>query len=186
MMPTLGGSLSDNYSWHWCFLINGLVGLLAMVLISVILHEPQTAIEERRQLKQQGLHFDLIGFLLVATFLDALAERSRHPLVMMFVVGRLSAKVQPRYLIIAGALIIALSMYDMTNTYGDLGFWFFARSRMLLGVGLPLIFVSITAASYDGILPEKTDPMSMSSTPPAAKTQSVNLTQSVNVIKRCA
>ena len=105
---------------------------------------------------------------------------------MMFVVGRLSAKVQPRYLIIAGALIIALSMYDMTNTYGDLGFWFFARSRMLLGVGLPLIFVSITAASYDGILPEKTDPMSMSSTPPAAKTQSVNLTQSVNVIKRCA
>jgi MFS transporter, DHA2 family, multidrug resistance protein len=48
-------------------------------------------------------------------------------------------------------------MYDMTNTYGDLGFWFFARSRMLLGVGLPLIFVSITAASYDGILPDKTD-----------------------------
>jgi MFS transporter, DHA2 family, multidrug resistance protein len=28
---------------------------------------------------------------------------------------------------------------------------------MLLGVGLPLIFVSITAASYDGILPDKTD-----------------------------
>jgi MFS transporter, DHA2 family, multidrug resistance protein len=78
-------------------------------------------------------------------------------LVMMFVVGRLSAKVQPKYLIIAGALIFALSMYDMTNTYGDLGFWFFARSRMLLSVGLPLIFVSITAASYDGILPDKTD-----------------------------
>jgi DHA2 family multidrug resistance protein len=78
-------------------------------------------------------------------------------LVMMFVVGRLSAKVQPKYLIIAGALIIALSMYDMTNTYGDLGFWFFARSRMLLGVGLPLIFVSITAASYDGIFTDKTD-----------------------------
>jgi DHA2 family multidrug resistance protein len=48
-------------------------------------------------------------------------------------------------------------MYDLTNVYGDLGFWFFARSRMLLGVGLPLIFLSITAASYDGIPPEKTD-----------------------------
>src|SRR5579884_2197457 len=24
--PTLGGWLSDNYSWHWCFLINGPVG----------------------------------------------------------------------------------------------------------------------------------------------------------------
>jgi MFS family permease len=24
--PTLGGWLSDNVSWHWCFLINGPVG----------------------------------------------------------------------------------------------------------------------------------------------------------------
>src|SRR4029079_12182476 len=30
-------------------------------------------------------------------------------------------------------------------------------SRMLLGVGLPLIFISITTASYDGIPPGKTD-----------------------------
>ena len=48
-------------------------------------------------------------------------------------------------------------MYELTNVYGDLGFWFFARSRMLLGVGLPLIFIPITAASYDGIPPDKTD-----------------------------
>jgi DHA2 family multidrug resistance protein len=65
--------------------------------------------------------------------------------------------VQPKYLIIAGALAIAISMYDLTNTYGDLDFWFFARSRMLIGVGLPLIFISIMAASYDGIPPDKTD-----------------------------
>ena len=78
-------------------------------------------------------------------------------MVMMFVVGRLAAKVQPKYLIVAGAVLIALSMYDMTNVYGDLGFWFMARSRMLLGVGLPLIFVPIMAASYDGIPPSKTD-----------------------------
>jgi MFS transporter, DHA2 family, multidrug resistance protein len=48
-------------------------------------------------------------------------------------------------------------MYGLTNTYGDLDFWFFAQSRMLLGLGLPLIFLSITAASYDGIPPDKTD-----------------------------
>ena len=78
-------------------------------------------------------------------------------MAMMFVVGRLSGKVQPKYLIAVGAAIIALSMYDLTNVYGDLGFWFFARSRMLLGVGLPLIFIPIMAASYDGIPPDKTD-----------------------------
>jgi MFS transporter, DHA2 family, multidrug resistance protein len=78
-------------------------------------------------------------------------------MVMMFVVGPLTAKVQPRYLIIAGAVITALSMFDLTNVYGDLGFWFFALSRMVLGVGLPLVFLPIMTASYDGIPPGKTD-----------------------------
>jgi MFS transporter, DHA2 family, multidrug resistance protein len=78
-------------------------------------------------------------------------------MLMMFVVGRLSGKIQPKYLIVAGAIFCALSMYDLTNTYGDLGFWFFARSRMVLGIGLPLVFLPIMAASYDGVPPAKTD-----------------------------
>jgi DHA2 family multidrug resistance protein len=76
---------------------------------------------------------------------------------MMFIAGRLLGKVQPKYLIITGALIVALAMYELTNVYGDLGFWFFAHSRMLLGAGLPLIFLSITNASYNGIARDKTD-----------------------------
>jgi DHA2 family multidrug resistance protein len=248
--PTLGGWLSDNVSWQWCFLINGPVGVMAMALIAVILKESTTARAEARR-QQQGQGFDVIGFMLVATFLGALEvvlDRGleddwfsspfivtfavisalafvlmipwgltrKNPIidlrmvatrqfgacflvmlatgaillattqflpqlvqqdfgytatwaglvlspggvvtmVMMFVVGRLAAKVQPKYLIIAGAVLIALSMYGMTNVYGDLGFWFMARSRMLLGVGLPLVFVPIMAASYDGIPPSKTD-----------------------------
>jgi MFS transporter, DHA2 family, multidrug resistance protein len=70
--PTLGGWLSDNYSWHWCFLINGPVGIVAMGLIALLLRESPAAIAERRQFKQQGIRFDLVGFLLVATFLGAL------------------------------------------------------------------------------------------------------------------
>jgi DHA2 family multidrug resistance protein len=78
-------------------------------------------------------------------------------MAMMFVVGRASAKVQPKYLIALGAVIIAVSMYQLTNVYGDLGFWFLAKSRMLQGIGLPLIFIPITAASYDGLSAGKTD-----------------------------
>jgi DHA2 family multidrug resistance protein len=78
-------------------------------------------------------------------------------MLMMFVVGRLSTNVQPKYLIVAGAILTALSMYELTSTYGELGFWFFARTRMVLGVGLPLIFLPIIAASYDGVPSEKTD-----------------------------
>ena len=70
--PTLGGWLSDNLSWHWCFLINGPVGLAAIALIALILRESEAAVEERRRLQQQGGGFDLVGFVLVATFLGAL------------------------------------------------------------------------------------------------------------------
>src|SRR5499427_4735173 len=65
--PTLGGWLSDNWSWQWDFLINVPVGVLAMVLIAVLLREPQ-----RQQSQRQRQGFDVIGFVLVATFLGAL------------------------------------------------------------------------------------------------------------------
>jgi hypothetical protein len=38
-----------------------------------------------------------------------------------------------QYLIIAGAVLIGISMYGMTNVYGDLGFWFMARNVKLGG-----------------------------------------------------
>jgi Major Facilitator Superfamily len=76
---------------------------------------------------------------------------------MMPLVGQLTGKVQPRYLIAAGAAICAVAMYDMTKVNGDLGFWFFATSRIYIGLGLPLVFLPIIAASYDGVAPGKTD-----------------------------
>src|ERR1700738_2503785 len=69
--PTLGGWLSDNISWQWCFLINVPVGVLAMPLIALVLREPASARAAARA-KQQGVRFDVVGFMLVATFLGAL------------------------------------------------------------------------------------------------------------------
>ena len=45
--PTLGGWLSDNVSWEWCFLINVPVGLFAMAAIALVLPKPKTARAER-------------------------------------------------------------------------------------------------------------------------------------------
>jgi DHA2 family multidrug resistance protein len=248
--PTLGGWLSDNVSWHWCFLINGPVGLTTLALIAMVVRESETAVAEQRKSRQQRNRFDLVGFVLVATFLGSLEvmldrgleddwfgssfittvaivcavafvlmipwEATRRDptidvrmvatrqfgacflvmmatgalllattqflpemvqedlgynatmagvmvspggvvaMVMMFVAGRLVGKIQPKYLIAAGAVVIALSMYALTNTYGDIGFWFMARSRMLFAAGIPLMFIPVTAASYDGIPPDKT------------------------------
>jgi DHA2 family multidrug resistance protein len=77
-------------------------------------------------------------------------------MVMMVVVGRLGF-VQPKYLITIGALIAGYAMIDLLRMSPDADFWFFAWSRIYLGIGLPLIFIPITTASYDGIPPNKTD-----------------------------
>ena len=248
--PTLGGWLSDNVSWHWCFLINGPVGVIMLALIAAVVRESKTAVEERRKWRQQKDGFDVVGFVLVATFLGALEimldrgleddwfgssfittvaifcalafllmipweATRRNPtidvrmvatrqfgacflvmlatgalllattqflpllvqedfgytatwagvliapggvvaMVMSFVGGRLVGKIQPRYLIAAGAVVVAVSMYTLTNVYGDLGFWFMARSRMLFAAGIVLMFTPINVASYDGIPPDKT------------------------------
>jgi DHA2 family multidrug resistance protein len=65
--PTLGGWIADNWSWQWCFLIKSPVGVLAMALIAMLLREPK-----RQQSQRQDYGFDVIGFVLVATFLGAL------------------------------------------------------------------------------------------------------------------
>ena len=70
--PTLGGYLADNYSWHWCFLINGPVGVGAIALIALLLREAAAAVEEQRRRLLEAGGFDLVGFVLVATFLGAL------------------------------------------------------------------------------------------------------------------
>jgi DHA2 family multidrug resistance protein len=249
--PTLGGWLADNITWRWAFLINGPVGLVTIALIALFVQEPKAAAAERQQLSLQGGGFDLLGFILVATFLGTLEimldrgliddwfgssfittvaivcalafvlmipwEVSRRDpmidlrmvgtrqfgacfvvmlatgavlygtaqylprlvqedfgytatwaglvlvpgglvtMVMFMVVGRLSTKIQAKYLIIVGAIFSAIAMGVLINVYGDLSFWFFAQTRIWLGIGLPLIYTPITAASYVGVPPGKTD-----------------------------
>jgi MFS transporter, DHA2 family, multidrug resistance protein len=78
-------------------------------------------------------------------------------MVMMPITGRLIGSVQPKYLIAAGAAIAALSMWHLTGITGDITYGYAAVSRIYLAIGLPLLFLPITTASYDGIPPEKTN-----------------------------
>ena len=38
--PTLGGWITDNASWHWCFFINLPIGLASAFLVTTFLHDP--------------------------------------------------------------------------------------------------------------------------------------------------
>jgi MFS transporter, DHA2 family, multidrug resistance protein len=64
--PTLGGWLTDNWSWRWTFYINLPVGIMAFFLISALVEDPPYI---------RGRHsdrFDGMGFGLIALFLGTL------------------------------------------------------------------------------------------------------------------
>ncbi|MDH2343659.1 DHA2 family efflux MFS transporter permease subunit [Bradyrhizobium sp. SSUT77] len=249
--PTLGGWITDTYTWHWVFLINVPMGMLSLLLVGTLVKEPSGAEEEREKLLSKGLRVDYIGFLLVAIGLGSLEyvldegqrndwfgsnvivffavlsavsllalipwELTREDpivdlrllgrrqfaacflvmlgtgavlisttqllpqllqtelnytamlaglalspggiatLVLMPVVGRLVGSVQPKYLIMFGAVIVAFSMWHLTGLTGDITYGYAAMSRIFLALGLPFLFLPVTTASYDGVPPDKTN-----------------------------
>jgi MFS family permease len=70
--PTLGGWISDTYSWHWVFLINVPMGLISLFLVGTLVNEPSGSEEERERLLSRGLRVDYVGFVLVAIRLGSL------------------------------------------------------------------------------------------------------------------
>jgi len=62
--PTLGGWITDNFSWRWIFFINIPVGILAYFLVSRLVEDPPWIKADRSRLR----HMDYLGlsFLIIA------------------------------------------------------------------------------------------------------------------------
>ncbi|MGC8640617.1 MAG: DHA2 family efflux MFS transporter permease subunit [Isosphaeraceae bacterium] len=70
--PTLGGWITDNYSWRWIFFINVPVGILSVMLSGTILQDPPYLKAQRAERKKQPLGVDFIGLSLIALGLGCL------------------------------------------------------------------------------------------------------------------
>ncbi len=64
--PTLGGWLTDSYSWRWCFYLNLPVGVLAAFLIFLFVEDPPYIQGTKRG------RFDAIGFAFLTLWLGTL------------------------------------------------------------------------------------------------------------------
>jgi len=78
-------------------------------------------------------------------------------IAMMPIAGRLTDKLEPRYLIAYGFVVGALSMYLMSRFNTQTDFWTVALYRLVLSAGLPFLFLPITTAGYFGVPPDKND-----------------------------
>ena len=63
MGPTIGAWLTDNYSWHWVFLINLPIGIATVAGMFIFMHETK---------RQEHLRFDWFGFLALAVAIGSL------------------------------------------------------------------------------------------------------------------
>jgi MFS transporter, DHA2 family, multidrug resistance protein len=66
--PTLGGWITDNYSWRWIFYINLPVGLIALFLVMRMVEDPPYL----SRVKNAGVRVDYIGIALLALGIGAL------------------------------------------------------------------------------------------------------------------
>ena len=243
--PTLGGYTVEYVSWHWVFLINVPVGIIAVILVFIFVHEPEQVTIDRRARFKDGLRIDYIGVALVflglgfleytldsglredwfaspliiatasiaAVSLIALVVwelnhddpvvnlrllKNRNfavTLLMMLVTGiilfsttqlipqllqqvvgysaldaglaltfggfatlaavpvagRLSDKVDVRWLLFPALLMQGVALWNMAQLNADLGFFDAAIARMFQAVALPFLFVPINAVAYVGL-----------------------------------
>jgi MFS transporter, DHA2 family, multidrug resistance protein len=64
--PTLGGWITDDYSWRWVFLINVPVGILAFGACALLLKDPDYLTAQRMESRKRPFSFDGIGLSLLA------------------------------------------------------------------------------------------------------------------------
>ena len=79
--PTLGGWITDNFSWHWIFLINVPVSFGLWFLIDALIQDPPDAVAETKRRRAEGIRIDYIGFGLLALglgFLQVMLDKGQE------------------------------------------------------------------------------------------------------------
>jgi DHA2 family multidrug resistance protein len=59
--PTLGGWITDNYQWSWCFWINVPIGIIAAFLVTSFLHDSPDASRKRAEVDWLGIGLLIVG-----------------------------------------------------------------------------------------------------------------------------
>ncbi len=244
--PTLGGWITDNFSWRWIFFINVPIGILSMVMTSTMIEDPPYLV--RKTLKQ-GLKIDFIGlgllsiglgfgqvvldkgqrddwfgshFIVWAMIISTVGLigavfwelRQDQPIInlrlfknlnfamatfMMFalglvlygttvllpvmvqslmgytaqwagmvlspgailtlftmpLVGRLLTKVQPRWLVVTGLVILSVGMYRLSTLSLQTAFWTFVFTWAISRGGLAFLFVPINVTAFSHLERDK-------------------------------
>jgi DHA2 family multidrug resistance protein len=254
--PTLGGWITDNYSWRWIFYINVPIGIISLLLTNHFVQDPdyleEDMAEQRRSRRRPNIDYIGIGLIALGIgclqvvldkgqeddwfashFISALAAvslisivalviwelRQKSPVIelrllknfnfaaaslMMFVlgvalyaatallplfmqelagytaelaglvlspgglvmivtmpiVGRLSSRVQARWLAATGFLITGLALLHMTGLDLQANFSTYTRDYLYQRLGVAFMFIPINTLAYLDVPPGKNNQIS--------------------------
>ncbi|HUY26540.1 MAG TPA: DHA2 family efflux MFS transporter permease subunit [Candidatus Binataceae bacterium] len=78
--PTLGGWITDNFTWRWIFFINVPVGIISLILSYRVVEDPPYVVREVKE-RTQALRIDYIGLGLIAIglgFLQVVLDKGQR------------------------------------------------------------------------------------------------------------
>jgi len=74
--PTLGGYITDNYTWRWIFYLNLPVGILSLIMMNAFIHDPHYIGKQRTgRVDLWGIGFLALGFGMLQVVLDRGQEK---------------------------------------------------------------------------------------------------------------
>ncbi len=80
-----------------------------------------------------------------------LAPRAVMLLICMPIVGRLYRHVDARVLVFFGILVTCWSYYDLSRLSLTVGFWNLVPTLLIMGIGMPFMFITLTTLSLSTI-----------------------------------
>ena len=134
--PTLGGWISDNWSWRWIFYINVPIGVLGVFAASAVLFDPPY-LKRPGRVDGLGLVLMAVGFISLQLFLDQGERNEWFESYFIVALGFLAATALVGFLL--RSLTVDEPILDLT-VYGDRNF---AASSLIMLVVMMGFFSSM-------------------------------------------
>ena len=128
--PTLGGWITDNYSWRWIFLINVPVGVLALGLVSRLVEDPPSA-----RARGRTTRFDYVGFSLLVLGvgdLQILLDKGQED-------DWFGSRFITTLAVVAAVCLVALALYEWSHRNPIIDLRLFANANFLSATVMMLI-----------------------------------------------
>jgi len=136
--PTLGGWITDNYTWNWCFFINVPIGIAATFLVTTFLRDPKTAERKKGSVDWAGILLMMAG---IGALQYVLEEGNQKDWFSDALIVRLA--------IVAAACLIGMVWWELSprNKHPVVNFRVLKNRQLAASI---FLFVSLGFGLYGG------------------------------------